>query len=288
MIYYDIIETDNRGVAMEKKLDKILYVLVAFTLVFASDYFLLKRIEKNSNEPAFYINDWTEYTTLDLKNTEEFGLYHKYELASDNLEKKSQEWYRLVINSKIVVKFQYSNNEAKTSDFNLYVNDQKIENEEEILNEDKFKLNFYLYGDILVIEHQKADNRLSFVKIINTTTGETRNLSAALDFYITNVLIDFNGITVSYSRQAQKMDSFLSGEKDLIAFTVDGKEVYINPCDKSTWGDQVTQTDYVAFDMKYDFTDNILNLEQPELQNFKTFSDYMNEYTTEFRNVCKN
>lgn len=273
---------------MEKKLDKILYVLVAFTLVFASDYFLLKRIEKNSNEPAFYINDWTEYTTLDLKNTEEFGLYHKYELASDNLEKKSQEWYRLVINSKIVVKFQYSNNEAKTSDFNLYVNDQKIENEEEILNEDKFKLNFYLYGDILVIEHQKADNRLSFVKIINTTTGETRNLSAALDFYITNVLIDFNGITVSYSRQAQKMDSFLSGEKDLIAFTVDGKEVYINPCDKSTWGDQVTQTDYVAFDMKYDFTDNILNLEQPGLQNFKTFSDYMNEYTTEFRNVCKN
>lgn len=277
----------NRGVAMEQKLKNILYILVAITLVFVCNYLIIKEIKNNFKTDDAQIIEHIDYTKVDLNLIEEYGLYSKYTIDSTNLNTKSQEWYKILLKSDCIIDFQYYNKTADISKLNLIINDKRIENEEEFYRKDKFLLNLYLYDDILVIEHQKINNRLPFIKIIDLTTGEIRNLANSMDFYINDIIINENGIKVSHVRHNQKIDHYLTSDNVNLSFTLNNEEIIVNPCDKKTWDERLLNLDYVAFDISYSFSDFVLDLDNLEIDNLKTFEEYMKIYSKEFKTKCK-
>ncbi|MCH5166451.1 MAG: hypothetical protein J1F35_01030 [Erysipelotrichales bacterium] len=273
---------------MERILKKILYVLLTITMLFITNYFIIKDIMNNYNDEDIIIPNNSTSKKLDTILTNEYGLYNKYELVNNVSEKETNIMHRVLLRSDCVVELQYYNNRNnETLKMVLNVNDKRIENEEEFLKEELYNINFHLYEDILVIEHLKSYNRIPFVKIINLTTGETRNLASDIDFYINNVKIDETGISVSYSRQIMSPQYYIDLNINEVPFTVDEKEIIIDVCKKNSWTDELYTLDYVSFDMTYTYTNNILNINTPVINNLKSFKDFMKNYTQNNSTICK-
>lgn len=272
---------------MEKNLKKVLYVLLAFGLLLVADYLVIKPLFKTKEDEL--LNTKTKEATIiesTLVNSQK--LYNKYELNQGDISKKSQEWFQTNIKSDIAIKFQYSNKNADISKFNIYVNDIKIENEEEFYNYDKFKINFHLYEDTLVIEHIRSYNHVPFIKIIDLKNGSIRNLASAEDFYVNNVIVDEYGITASYSRLSSPVEYYLEKEDTNLVFKIPNDEVSINICDKKTWSDTLRNLDYVSFDMNYANKDDKIDFNAPTITNMKKLDEYLKSYTKEFNEICKN
>lgn len=272
---------------MEQRLKNILYVLVAVTLAFITNYFIIAEIMDNIKEEEIKINENVSTTKANILLTEEYGLYNKFELVDSNLDRESQEWYRVLLRSDCIVKFQYFNTVDDISKLNLYINNIKIENEEEFNKDDKFKINFHLYENILVVEHQKENNRVSFIKIIDLTTGETRNLPNNMDFYINNVEVNYLGIRISYSRHQLSLDNYINAAALEIPFSVNGEEVNINICESNSWPEELYDLDYVIFNITYKFIDNKLDLDNPEFGDLVNFKNYVKPYLSKFRSMCR-
>lgn len=271
---------------MEKNLKKVLYVIIAIGLLLISDYLVIKPLFSKNKGELLNPNVATP-TIIETKLLKNENLYSKYETINENIELKSQEWYQINLKSNCIIKFQYSNKTSELSKLNLYVNDTKIENDEEFYEYDKFNINFHLYEDTLVIEHNRSYNHPAFIKIIDLTTGNTRNLANTEDFFITSVIVDEYGITASYSRLTSSLNYYLDNSETKLTFKALDKDINIDICDKNTWEEDIKNLDYVAFDMNYIIRDNKLDLNNPDISNLQNFDLFIKPHTKRISEICK-
>ncbi len=273
---------------MEKKLKNILYILIAVFLLFVSNFLVIKPILKNKDKESLEYNDKTKITALEKQCDKQQKLYSKYSLVLKDVNTKSQEWFKVNLKSDLVIKFQYYNKNSEISKLNITVNDRRIENDEEFFEYDKFKINFHLYGEILVIEHLRSYDHIPFIKIIDLTTGSMKNLSSAEDFYVNEVLVNEYGVKVSYSRLTSKINYFLEKKETNIPFRVGSNNVSLNICDKNLWPEDLKNLDYVYFDMDYLYQDDIIDFNNPNITNMRKLDAFLAPYLKEFTNICKN
>lgn len=272
---------------MESILKKVLYIIIAFTLVFVSDYLVVKPLLKKDQDKVLKQND-NKLTVLEKSLEKQLNLYSKYSINNDDLNKKSQEWFQVNLRSDITIKFQYSNKTSSTSKFNLFVNDIKIENEEEIYEYDKYKISLYLYGDILVIEHTKSYNQTSFIKIIDITTGEIKDFPAFQEFYINDIIIDEYGLTATYSRLTSKLDYYIDSNETMLTLRVGNDFVSINTCNRYTWPKELSNLECVAFDLNYVYQNDAIDFSNTVTTNSKKLNAFLEPYMKDFNNICKN
>ncbi len=273
---------------MERILKKVLYIITAFTLVFISDYLVVKPLLKNNQNLSLKESE-LKATILEKKLENQLNLYSKYSIDNVNeLNKKSQEWYQVNLRSDIVIKFQYSNKASSTSKFNLIINDTKIENEEEIYEYDKYKINFYLYSDILVVEHKKSYNQTSFIKIIDITTNEIKDFPTFQEFYINDIIIDEYGLTASYSRLTSKLDYYIESKETMLTLRVGNDFISMNTCNRYTWPKELSNLECVAFDLNYVYQNNAIDFSNTVTTNSKKLSTFLEPYIKDFNNICKN
>lgn len=272
---------------MEAYLKKLLYISIAAALVALCNSLVLKPLFENDKT-----KDIMEFKTIEPKIIEkedlmQKNLYSKSTISKDNVNDKSQEWYQVNLRSDAIIKFQYSNKKNDISKFNLKVNDTVIENDEEFFDYDKFKLNFHLYGNTLVIEHSRSYDHIPYVKIIDLESGTMRNLPMMEDFYINNTIIDEYGVTIELSRLTSKLSYYLDKNETTLTFRVANNNVSMNVCDKATWSDELINLDYVAFDINYAFQDDAINFDKPDITNFKKLDSFLKNHLNDFNNICK-
>lgn len=273
---------------MNSKIKSILYILIVFVFVAISNYLVVKPLLGKVKEENIINNKQTAPTILEKNVEKQVMLYSKMTLAADNVNNNSQEWYQVNLRSDAIVKFQYYKKKNDEYKLNIKINDNVIENDEEFYEYDKLKLNFHLYGDILVIEHERSYNHISYVKIIDLASGLTRNLPALEDFYINNTIIDEYGLTAEYSRFTSKIDTYINNNETMLTLRVGDNNVSMNVCNKNTWPKDLINLDYVAFDINYQFSDDIIDFDKPDITNFKKLEDYIKIYKQEFNEICKN
>lgn len=273
---------------MEKKINKILYILIALMMILISNYLVINEVFSNFLEKSEIMPfDTNIATKMPTTVAEENGLYTRYETLGDSINRDTQEWFKVLLKSDVIVKFQYYNQDSETSRLSLYVNEIQIDNNEVFLKEDKYKINFHIFEDILVIEHKKENNRLPFIAIVNLESGEVRYLSNDFDFYINGVNVDHDGIRVSYSREQDKLDYYIESNALKLPFAVNGEQVVINVCSKNTWSEELYKLESVAYDLVYRFDKDGLNINFPVKENIVDFNNYLKPYLRHFNTICK-
>lgn len=273
---------------MESNIKKVVYILLAFALVIISDCLVIKPLFKKENGEDLIPTSLPKLTVIEKELATQKNLYSKIVLKKDNLNEKSQEWYQVNLRSDAIIKFQYSNKKNDVSKLNLKINDVVIENDEEFYEYDKYKINFHLYGDTLVIEHERSYDHVPYVKIIDLSTGTMRNLPSLEDFYINNIVIDEYGVTAELSRLTSKLNYYIEKNETFLTFRVKSNNVSLNICDKSTWPDELVNLDYVYFDINYVYQNDSIDFDNPDITNFKKLDSFIKDYQQDFNNICKN
>ncbi len=273
---------------MESNIKKVVYILLAFALVIISDCLVIKPLFKKENGEDLIPTSLPKLTVIEKELATQKNLYSKIVLKKDNLNEKSQEWYQVNLRSDAIIKFQYANKKNDVSKLNLKINDVVIENDEEFYEYDKYKINFHLYGDTLVIEHERSYDHVPYVKIIDLSTGTMRNLPSLEDFYINNIVIDEYGVTAELSRLTSKLNYYIEKNETFLTFRVKSNNVSLNICDKSTWPDELVNLDYVYFDINYVYQNDLIDFDNPDITNFKKLDSFIKDYQQDFNNICKN
>lgn len=273
---------------MESNIKKVVYILLAFALVIISDCLVIKPLFKKENGEDLIPASMPKLTVIEKELATQKNLYSKVVLKKDNLNEKSQEWYQVNLRSDAIIKFQYANKKNDVSKLNLKINDIVIENDEEFYEYDKYKINFHLYGDTLVIEHERSYDHVPYVKIIDLSTGTMRNLPSLEDFYINNIVIDEYGVTAELSRLTSKLNYYIEKNETFLTFRVKSNNVSLNVCDKSTWPDELVNLDYVYFDINYVYQNDLIDFDNPDITNFKKLDSFIKNYQQDFNNICKN
>ncbi len=272
---------------MKNTLKKILYTLVVLILVFISNILVVKPLFAK-DKLEFIPTSKIETTLLEKKVIVQNNLYSKVTIDDGKVDYKSQEWYQVNLRSDAIVKFQYSVKKNNISKLNIKINDVVIENDEDFFEYDKFKINFYFYGDKLVIEHERHYDHIPYVKIIDLETGLMRNIPTQEDFYINDVIIDEYGVTAVLSRLTSNINYYIRNNQTFLTFRVKDTDVSLNVCNRATWPDDLMNLDYVSFDINYPFIDNSINFDKPDIVNFKSLNEFMKEYKSEFNDICQN
>lgn len=273
---------------MESNIKKVTYILLAFTLVIISNLLVIKPLLAKKDNESLIPTSLTELTVIEKVVAVQKNLYSKITLKKDDLNEKSQEWYQVNLRSDAIIKFQYANKKNDVSKLNIKVNDIVIENDEEFYEYDKYKINFHLYGDTLVIEHERSYDHVPYVKIIDLSTGTMRNLPSLEDFYINDVIIDEYGVTAELSRLTSKLNYYIEKNETFLTFRVKNNNVSLNICNKSTWPDELVNLDYVYFDINYVYQDDSIDFDNPDITNFKKLDEFIKNYQQDFNNICKN
>lgn len=273
---------------MESNIKKVTYILLAFTLVIISNFLVIKPLLAKKDNESLIPTSLTELTVIEKVVAVQKNLYSKITLKKDDLNEKSQEWYQVNLRSDAIIKFQYANKKNDVSKLNIKVNDIVIENDEEFYEYDKYKINFHLYGDTLVIEHERSYDHVPYVKIIDLSTGTMRNLPSLEDFYINDVIIDEYGVTAELSRLTSKLNYYIEKNETFLTFRVKNNNVSLNICNKSTWPDELVNLDYVYFDINYVYQDDSIDFDNPDITNFKKLDEFIKNYQQDFNNICKN
>lgn len=273
---------------MESNIKKVTYILLAFTLVIISNFLVIKPLLAKKDNESLIPTSLTELTVIEKVLAVQKNLYSKITLKKDDLNEKSQEWYQVNLRSDAIIKFQYANKKNDVSKLNIKVNDIVIENDEEFYEYDKYKINFHLYGDTLVIEHERSYDHVPYVKIIDLSTGTMRNLPSLEDFYINDVIIDEYGVTAELSRLTSKLNYYIEKNETFLTFRVKNNNVSLNICNKSTWPDELVNLDYVYFDINYVYQDDSIDFDNPDITNFKKLDEFIKNYQQDFNNICKN
>lgn len=272
---------------MKSTFKKILYTLVVFILLFISNILVVKPLFAK-DEIEFIPASKVETTLLEKKVIAQNNLYSKVTIDDGKADYKSQEWYQVNLRSDAIVKFQYSVKKNNISKLNIKINDVVIENDEDFFEYDKFKINFYFYGDKLVIEHERHYDHIPYVKIIDLETGLMRNIPTQEDFYINDVIIDEYGVTAVLSRLTSNINYYIRNNQTFLTFRVKDTDASLNVCNRATWPDDLMNLDYVSFDINYPFIDNSINFDKPDIVNFKNLNEFMKEYKGEFNDICQN
>lgn len=273
---------------MESNIKKVTYILLAFALVIISDFLVIKPLLAKKDNESLIPTSLPELTVIEKVVAVQKNLYSKITLKKDDLNEKSQEWYQVNLRSDAIIKFQYANKKNDVSKLNIKVNDIVIENDEEFYEYDKYKINFHLYGDTLVIEHERSYDHVPYVKIIDLSTGTMRNLPSLEDFYINDVIIDEYGVTAELSRLTSKLNYYIEKNETFLTFRVKNNNVSLNICNKSTWPDELVNLDYVYFDINYVYQDDSIDFDNPDITNFKKLDEFIKNYQQDFNNICKN
>lgn len=273
---------------MESNIKKVTYILLAFTLVIISNFLVIKPLLAKKDNESLIPTSLTELTVIEKVVAVQKNLYSKITLKKDDLNEKSQEWYQVNLRSDTIIKFQYANKKNDVSKLNIKVNDIVIENDEEFYEYDKYKINFHLYGDTLVIEHERSYDHVPYVKIIDLSTETMRNLPSLEDFYINDVIIDEYGVTAELSRLTSKLNYYIEKNETFLTFRVKNNNVSLNICNKSTWPDELVNLDYVYFDINYVYQDDSIDFDNPDITNFKKLDEFIKNYQQDFNNICKN
>lgn len=273
---------------MESNIKKVAYILLAFTLVIISNFLVIKPLLAKKDNESLIPTSLPELTVIEKVVAVQKNLYSKITLKKDDLNEKSQEWYQVNLRSDAIIKFQYANKKNDVSKLNIKVNDIVIENDEEFYEYDKYRINFHLYGDTLVIEHERSYDHVPYVKIIDLSTGTMRNLPSLEDFYINGVIIDEYGVTAELSRLTSKLNYYIEENETFLTFRVKNNNVSLNICNKSTWPDELVNLDYVYFDINYVYQDDSIDFDNPDITNFKKLDEFIKNYQQDFNNICKN
>lgn len=273
---------------MKNNFKKMAYMLLAIVLVVVSNVLVIKPLLEKDDDSSIIQTKKSEPTFLEKELVLQSNLYSKMALKNVEGKEKSQEWYQVIVRSDAIVKFQYYNKKNDVYKLNIKINDITIENDEEFYEYDKFKINFHLYGDILVLEHVRSYDHISYIKIIDLTTNTMRNLPVSEDFYINNTIIDEYGVTAELSRLTSKLDYYIEKEETLLTLRVGNTNASINVCNKTTWPEDLKNIEYVSFDINYPFVDGTINFDDPDINNFKNLEEFIKTRQKDFNNICKN